>query len=101
VIEQEATADDAIWGSSARYAIETLAQRLGLPRRTFERRLAKARDGRSAAATVQDLRLEMAFRLLPECSTVKEVANRVGYDRSHFAKLFQERFGMPPSDRTR
>lgn len=101
LIEEEVTADKAIWGTSERYAVETLARKLGLPRRTFERRMARARDGRSAAATIQEIRLELAYHLLPKYSTVKEMANRVGYDRSHFAKLFQERYGIHPSDRTR
>lgn len=100
-IEALATADDAIWGSAQRFSVPFLARDLGMPRRTFERRIAEWNTGVSPADIIQDIRLSVAHELLPTSSTVKAVANRTGYSQSHFTKLYRPRFGVNPSERTR
>lgn len=100
-IEALATAGDAIWGSAQRFSVPSLARDLGMPRRTFERRIAEWNTGVSPADIVQDIRLSVAHDLLPTSTTVKAVANRTGYSQSHFTKLYRPRFGMNPSERTK
>lgn len=101
IIDADAKAPDAIWSTADRFSVSSLARKYGLPRRTFERRVYDMCGGRSAAAVIQDIRLKLAFELLPKCATTKEVANRLGYSPSHFSKLYKARYGVSPSDFTK
>jgi len=87
----------AIRGTGDRFKIERIARACGHRKRTFERRVS-AELGRSAADIVRDIRLDIARELLQSSRTVLEVANRVGYTPSHFAKLYQARFAVAPGN---
>ena len=101
IIDTSARAPDAIWSIADRFSVTSLARKYGLPRRTFERRIYEMTGGQSAAAVIQDIRLKLAFELLPKCATTKEVANRLGYSPSHFSKLYKARYGVSPSEHTK
>ncbi|MEX3010482.1 GlxA family transcriptional regulator [Hoeflea sp. TYP-13] len=71
----------------------------GLPDRTFERRF-KAATGIPAVKYVQQLRVELAKRILEETQTpTEEIALAVGYsDPTSFRRLFIRLVGVTPSD---
>lgn len=61
----------------------------------------KEETGDSPINYLINIRLEKAKDILSkgECGSIKEVANRVGYeDVYHFSKLFKKHFGLTPSD---
>lgn len=96
-----AYADAAVTAPAQRFGVAALARDVGMPRRTFERRIAEWNTGVSPADIIQEIRLKVAHALLPRCTTVKEVANRTGYSQSHFTKVYRARFGTNPSELTK
>jgi transcriptional regulator GlxA family with amidase domain len=79
--------------------IAELAQRSGLPKRTFDRRF-RAATGYSPLAYVQALRIEEAKHLLETgMRPIEEIAREVGYaDLASFRRLFRRQAGMSPGD---
>ncbi len=54
--------------------------------------------GTTVFGILQENRLQQAHRLLTSGQmTVSEAAYRVGYSPAHFATIFRQRFGVPPS----
>jgi AraC-like DNA-binding protein len=80
--------------------IDELARAVFMSRRSLERALAD--EGTSAAALIDDERMQRALAWLPALS-VNEVAERLGYsDARAFARAFKRWTGMAPSQvRTR
>lgn len=62
-------------------------------------RLIKNKTGMTYSAYVQKFRLEKAEQLLRVTSmTIEDITEAVGYhNKGYFYKIFQERFGMTPS----
>lgn len=81
------------------FGVDRLAAEVGLSARQLQRRL-KVSTRLTAAAYVRAVRLEQAARLLRETGAqVQEVARAVGYeDADHFARLFRQVHGVPPSE---
>ena len=77
--------------------ITSLAQSLGVPRRTLERRFIVVL-GRTILAEIQRVRLDEAKRLLVTTQlTIADVAHRCGFGSSvHFSTLFKSRCGQTP-----
>ncbi len=81
------------------FTVGLFADEMEVTRSTLNRRL-KAATGLTPARFVQHLRLERAAQILRQDPGrhVYAVASAVGYGSAdHFAKLFHERFGVPPS----
>ena len=81
------------------YTVKRLAQDLHQSESTLRRRLKAATD-LTAATFIRQVRLERAAQMLAreETATVSQTAYAVGYrGTDHFAQLFRERFGVPPS----
>ncbi len=80
------------------FQTDRLAERVGLGRRTFERRFRTA-TGASLREYIQSLRIEAAKRILEsENHSVEQIAEAVGYtDPATFSKLFTRRCGVAPS----
>lgn len=79
---------------------DDLADDLAMTRRTFYRTI-KRLTGLTPAQYVAEARFRQARQLLEtrQVSSVKQVAHRVGYRQaSHFAQLYQQRFGKNPAD---
>ena len=76
-----------------------MAQRSGLPKRTFDRRFRVA-TGYSPLAYVQAMRIEEGKQMLETGEeSVEEVAAQVGYeDTASFRRLFRRLVGMTPGD---
>lgn len=79
-------------------SIAQLARRVGLSRRTLERRFAEA-VGKSLGAALVDLRLARAEELLKRTTmSLADIAARCGfYDASHFSNVFRRMKGVNPS----
>lgn len=80
--------------------VDTLADDMAMTRRTFYRAV-KRLTGLTPAQYVAEARLHRARLLLEtrQVSSVKQVAYAVGYRQvSHFAQLYQQRFGKSPAD---
>ncbi len=80
------------------FSVETLAETVNMSRTQLHRKL-KAIANTTATNFIRDIRLNKAADLLAEGEeTVSQVAYAVGFDSlSYFAKVFQERFGVLPS----
>lgn len=78
--------------------ISDLAQRAGMGQRTFMRRFKRA-TGESPVAYLQQLRIEVARRLLETTAEpVEAITFKTGYeDVSAFRKLFRKHTGLSPS----
>lgn len=78
--------------------VEEMVQRSGLPRRSFERRFARA-VGSSPIAYVQALRVEQAKRRLERTAApVDEISYAVGYDNvAFFRRLFKRMTRLTPA----
>ena len=82
------------------YRIGDLARDLAYSQRQLER-IIKKETGFSPVGFVREIKLQKAYQLikLKKYATVAEVRYAVGIDSSsYFAKLFQERFGVKPSE---
>ncbi|GAB3900453.1 hybrid sensor histidine kinase/response regulator transcription factor [Spirosoma agri] len=79
---------------------DQLADELAMSRRTFYRTI-KRLTGLTPTQYLTEARFRQARLLLEtrQVSSVKQVANRVGFRQvSHFAQMYQQRFGKQPSD---
>jgi AraC-like DNA-binding protein len=81
----------------AKGSVAALSKRCGVSARQLERHLRKQK-GVTPLKWLNELRLGHAPKLLTDGLTVKEAAERLGYeDASHFAKAFRRYHGVPPS----
>ncbi|QMW05099.1 hybrid sensor histidine kinase/response regulator transcription factor [Spirosoma foliorum] len=80
------------------FTVEDLAEAANLSRAQLHRKL-KALANTSATTFIRDIRLRKATELLNEGQlSVTQTAYAVGFDNlSYFAKVFQERYGVLPS----
>ncbi|WP_338874732.1 ATP-binding protein [Spirosoma sp. SC4-14] len=80
------------------FGVEELAQAVNLSRSQLHRKL-KAIANSSPTDWIREIRLQSAAELLKEgTQTVTQVAYAVGFESlSYFAKVFQERYGVSPS----
>jgi signal transduction histidine kinase/DNA-binding response OmpR family regulator/ligand-binding sensor domain-containing protein len=80
------------------FTVEELAEAANLSRVQLHRKL-KALTNKPATSFIRDIRLARAAELLTEGQqNVTQVAYSVGFDNlSYFAKVFQERYGVLPS----
>lgn len=79
-------------------AVEDLARRVALSRRTFVRRF-QAATGNSPRGYVQRVRVEAAKRALERGGAIADVAAAVGYeDPVAFRKMFVRLVGVTPAD---
>lgn len=85
--------------TDSRFQVNDLADAVNMSQRHFYRRL-KTLTGLSPIQFVQEVRLQTACEWIEEnrYKTVKEVANRVGFQKvSYFSRLYHQRFGISPS----
>ena len=81
----------------AKGSVAALAKRCGVSARQLERHLRK-QQGVTPLKWLNELRLGHATKLVMDGLTVKEAAERLGYeDASHFAKAFKAYHGVSPS----
>ncbi len=79
-------------------AVDELARRVALSRRTFVRRF-QAATGNSPRGYIQRVRIEAAKRALERGASIGEVATAVGYDDAvAFRKLFVRLAGLTPAE---
>jgi len=80
-------------------AIPQMAERAGMPVRTFTRRFRQAL-GMTPNQYLQDLRIENGRDLLKETDlSIQDVAENVGYkDTAYFSRVFKTKVGITPSD---
>jgi transcriptional regulator GlxA family with amidase domain len=79
-------------------AVEEIARRVALSRRTFVRRFRMA-TGNAPRDYIQRVRIEAAKRALERGGSVATVASRVGYDDAvAFRKLFVRLTGLTPAE---
>ncbi|MBO6573878.1 MAG: response regulator [Rhodothermales bacterium] len=82
---------------NAAFGVEWLADEMSLSPRQLQRRV-KGALGLTTSAFLRMLRLQTAATLLERQSSVASAASRVGFrDADHFAKLFRQMYGVPPS----
>ncbi|GAB3737456.1 hybrid sensor histidine kinase/response regulator transcription factor [Spirosoma lituiforme] len=80
--------------------VDHLADELAMSRRTFYRTI-KRLTGLTPTQYLTEARFRQARLLLEtrQVSSVKQVAHRVGFRQvSHFAQMYQQRFGKQPTD---
>jgi signal transduction histidine kinase/ligand-binding sensor domain-containing protein/response regulator RpfG family c-di-GMP phosphodiesterase len=84
--------------SEPAFSVEAMAEAANLSRSQLHRKLKTLLDT-SPTVFIRDIRLSKAAELLTEGEqSVTQVAYAVGFDNlSYFAKTFQERYGVPPS----
>ncbi|GAB4026181.1 two-component regulator propeller domain-containing protein [Spirosoma gilvum] len=80
------------------FSVEALAEAVNLSRVQLHRKL-KALTNTTATSFIRDIRLAQAATLLAtQTDSVTQVAYAVGFDNlSYFAKVFQEKYGVLPS----
>ncbi|WP_338870090.1 ATP-binding protein [Spirosoma sp. SC4-14] len=80
------------------FSVEALAEAVNLSRVQLHRKL-KALTNTTATVYIRDLRLgEAATLLMAQTESVTQIAYAVGFDNlSYFAKVFQEKYGVLPS----
>jgi len=80
------------------FSIEHLGKDLGISRPQLYRKITSL-TGKAPNDWIRDLRLERAFQLLrQQHGNVSEIAYEVGFNNlSYFAKCFQKKFGLLPS----
>ncbi|QKZ14740.1 ATP-binding protein [Spirosoma sp. KUDC1026] len=86
----------------ASFTVEDLAEAVHLSRVQLHRKL-KAVASTTATQFIRDIRLARAAQLLTENrQSVTQIAYAVGFDNlSYFSKVFQERYGVSPSQYTK
>lgn len=84
------------------FSVDDLAEAVALSRVQLHRKLT-AVVGQSPAEYVRNYRLDRAAAMLKaEVGNVAEVAWKTGFEsQSHFARVYRERFGHPPSQTPR
>ena len=86
--------------SDSRFNMDFLGEKMGVSRRTLQRKIDKL-VGLTPKAYVNEIRLHESRRLLEkgEVSTVKKAAELAGFAKTeYFSHQFKERFGKVPSD---
>jgi len=86
--------------SDTQFRIDWVADEIHLSERQFNRRL-KQLTGLSPSQYLREMRLQTAkdFLHAGNYNTIKELSIAVGYmDTAYFSRLFQERFGVLPSE---
>lgn len=80
------------------FGVDDLAHSMHISRSQLHRKL-KALTDRAATDLIRDYRLDRAYAMLKNREgRVGEIALRTGFvNEKHFATVFRERFGMPPS----
>ena len=80
------------------FSIERLGRDMGISRPQLYRKITSL-TGKAPNDWIRDLRLERAFQLLrKQHGNVSEIAYEVGFNNlSYFAKCFQKKFGLLPS----
>ncbi len=78
--------------------VVSIARAVGYSRAQLYRKV-REQTGRSPSDLLREMRLQRAKELLEQgAGNVSEVAHETGFENlSHFSKIFQERFGRPPS----
>ena len=80
-----------------KWSTSTLAKQCGVSVRTLERYFLKE-IGKCPKSWLAEQRQHQALELLHEGSTVKEVANQLGFkNQHHFSREFKKKSGYPPS----
>ena len=82
------------------FRVEDLAKQMNYSRRQIER-IIKKLTGLTPAGFIREIRLQKARQLLEnrQFATIAEVRYEIGMDNaSHFSKIFQDRFGIKPSE---
>ena len=80
------------------HTVDDLARRCGMSRSAFMARFSGT-FGTPPMTMLREMRLRRAAQLLREGGQVKGVAATVGFSsRSHFSRLFTERYGVAPSE---
>lgn len=84
--------------SNPGFGLQMLSTKMKVGGRQIQRRL-KALLGCAPSEFLRDFRLEQSLRHLHLGTTIKEVAQAVGFSsQSYFASCFKAEFGMTPSD---
>ena len=86
--------------TNPKLSVTDLAEQVSLSERQFRRRL-KQLSGMTPSQYIQEMRLQKAYLLLSDgtYSSSKEVCFATGFnDARYFARLFQKRFGIKPSE---
>ncbi len=82
---------------AAKYCVQRLADDCRVSVRTLERHI-KLHFGQCPQAWLGHLQMQRAMELLPECSSIKQVALELGYDHAqNFSRDFKKRTGYAPS----
>jgi AraC family transcriptional regulator of arabinose operon len=82
---------------AAKYCVQRLADDCRVSVRTLERHI-QLRFGKCPQDWLGDLQMWRAMELLPECSSVKEVALELGYKHAHhFSRDFKKCTRSTPS----
>lgn len=82
---------------AARYRAPALAAQLGYSRRQLER-YTRQTHGCSLVAWLNELRMRRALELVPECSTMGEIAERLFFNEvGNFSRAFKKFYGVAPS----
>ena len=84
--------------SDPEFGVKEIGELMGLNKNQFYRKL-KAITGQSPTNFIRDLRLAEAQKLLENSDmNVSEIAYKIGYnDPNYFTRLFQKKYGIPPS----
>ena len=101
-LDDEIVVEAQVWiesNISAQIKITELASRMGVSRRTFDRRFRSA-TGTSPRNYWQRQRAFLAKDLLENTNlTISEIAYRVGYqDVGHFSRIFRREVSVGPSE---
>ncbi|MCB2114799.1 MAG: helix-turn-helix domain-containing protein [Rhodobacteraceae bacterium] len=101
---ERSLAETAAWhiagAPSETWSVDRLARALGLGASTLRRRLAA--EGTSFRRLLAEVRMAAAARALDGGASRLAAAEAAGYaSRSHFARVFRERFGAAPAERQR
>ena len=83
--------------SNAQFGINILAEAVFLSVSQLSRKL-KNITGKTPAEFIRNIRLQQAFEMLKDGSTVTDVSWAIGFEDSvYFSKVFKKHFGFPPS----
>ena len=96
-LEKVRTVVESGMGDS-QFGVEQLAEEVGLGRRQLQRKMHEL-TRQTVHRYIQEIRLDRARQLIEQkAGNVSEVAYQAGFrDPRHFARLFQQKYGKPPS----
>ncbi len=85
--------------ADSQFDVESFAAEMGMTSVQLRRKI-KALTDQTVTEYIRHYRLEKAAELLQQkAGTVSEIAYQVGFESlSYFSKVFQEKFGLPPSE---